>query len=171
MWPQNFFATEKPFVSQVSPGIMLHAKQINTLARGSFLGPLPTPLIFSDLIHVVHNQRGMSSPCSLAWGISSFSYLEKPLLIALIPPKAALLVGPQGLLAVCETTTGNRPGYTWEMFLHCITEFTQGHIHAHWSCSVINFPKRQKNRSLSHSLLSNTLTPFFLLNPGRQICL
>ena len=62
MWPQNFFATEKLFVSQVRPGIMLHASKSTHSARGSFLGPLPAPLIFSDLIHVVHNQRGMSAP-------------------------------------------------------------------------------------------------------------
>lgn len=143
MWPQNFFATEKLFVSQVSSGIMLHASKSTHSARGSFGGPLPAPLILSDLIHVVHNQRGMSSPLLPRLGDIIFSYLEKPLLIALTPPKAALLVGPQGLFAVCETTIGSRSGYTWEMFLHCIAEVTQGHIHAHWSCSVIIFPKRK----------------------------
>lgn len=82
-------------------------------------------------MYVLHNQRGMSSlPFAPMPGRYHLSLTWKsPLLLAFIPPKAALLLGPQGLLAVCDMTMRNRPGFTRETFLHCIVEVTEGDVH------------------------------------------
>lgn len=120
MWLQNFLATEKPLKSssQMSPGIMLHASKSTHSARGSFLGPLPTPLIFSDLIHVVHNQRGMSSSWLPCLGDIIFLLPGKAPSDRSHSTQGSSACRPSRLMAVCETTIGNRPGYTREMFLH-----------------------------------------------------
>lgn len=152
----EFLCNWKAICVQVSPGIMLHASKSTHSARGSFLGPLPTPLIFSDLIHVVHNQRGMSSPLLPCLGD----------IIFLLPGKAPSdsSHSTQGSSA-CRPSRliGSLRNYNWEQtWLHmgdvsaCITEVTQGHIHAHWSCSVIIFPKRPfLPLKYSHPLLSS----------------
>lgn len=61
---------------------------------------------------VLHNQKGMNSPWPIHLGDIIFLFTWKgPLLIALIQPKAALLLGPQLIGSLCN--------YSWEqVWLH-----------------------------------------------------
>lgn len=166
MWPQNLLVTHKSFVSQVSPGTMFMLASQHIPPDAPFWHLYQPPLTSSDLMCVLHNQRGMSSPLLLRLGDIIFLLPGRvhSLLIALIQPKAALLLGSH-LLAACEMTVGNRSGYTWEKFLYCITEVHQGDIQCTLIILII-FPKREENGSFP----SNTLTPsLFLLKPSRQI--
>lgn len=95
MWPQNLLVTHKSFVSQVSQGTMFMLASQHIQPDAPFWHLYQPPLTSSDLMYVLHNQRGMSSPLLLRLGDIIFLLPGRAhsLLIALIQPKAALLLG------------------------------------------------------------------------------
>ena len=145
---------------------MLSAGQSTRLARSFFLAPLPTPLISSDLMYVLHNKRGMSSSLLLCLGD----------IIFLLPEKVHFWYPHLGSSAFRPQLIGSLWNFNWEqIWLHtgknfCIVSLRsiKGTYSTRWSFSVIIFPTREENRSFP----SNTLIAIlFLLQPSKQVCL